>query len=88
MIIYFIKNKQLLLNYSTTIKKEMHRVKPASKNRDFPFHVEVKSQNLTGFIMTEQIKSIDYNARKVRFVEKVDKKILNKVLGITKSVIF
>ena len=59
-----------------------------STNRDFPFHVEVESQNLTGFIMTEQIKSIDYNARKVRFVEKVDKKILNKVLGITKSVIF
>lgn len=59
-----------------------------STNRDFPFHVEVDSQNLTGFIMTEQIKSIDYNARKVRFVEKVDKKILNKVLGITKSVIF
>lgn len=59
-----------------------------STNRDFPFHVEVDSQNLTGFIMTEQIKSIDYNARKVRFVEKVYKKILNKVLGITKSVIF
>jgi len=57
-------------------------------NRDFPFHVEVKSENLTGFIMTEQIKSIDFNARKVKFVEKVDEETLNKVLGITKSVIF
>lgn len=38
--------------------------------------------------MTEQIKSIDYNARKVEFVEKVDDSILNQVLGITKSVIF
>lgn len=57
-------------------------------NRNFPFHVEVKSQNLTGFIMTEQIKSIDYNARKVKFVGKLDEESLNKVLGITESIIF
>ncbi len=57
-------------------------------NRDFPFHIEVKSENLTGFIMTEQIKSIDYNARKVKFVEKINEDTLNQVLGITKSIIF
>ncbi|MFK2821481.1 type II toxin-antitoxin system PemK/MazF family toxin [Arcobacter sp. YIC-80] len=57
-------------------------------NRDFPFHVKLKSENLTGFIMTEQIKSIDYNARKVKFVEKINENTLNQVLGITKSVIF
>ncbi len=57
-------------------------------NRDFPFHVKVDSKNLTGFIMTEQIKSIDFNARKVKFVESVDKETLNKVLGITQSIIF
>jgi len=57
-------------------------------NRDFPFHVKVKSEKLTGFIMTEQIKSIDYNARKVKFVEKINENTLNQVLGITKSVIF
>ncbi|RXK14603.1 mRNA-degrading endonuclease [Halarcobacter mediterraneus] len=57
-------------------------------NRDFPFHVKLESEDLTGFIMTEQIKSIDFNARKVKFVEKVDDNILNQVLGITKSIIF
>jgi mRNA interferase MazF len=57
-------------------------------NRDFPFHVEVKSENLTGFIMTEQIKSIDYKVRKAKFVEKVNDDILAKVLGITQSIIF
>ncbi|MGP2655546.1 type II toxin-antitoxin system PemK/MazF family toxin [Malaciobacter sp. WC5094] len=57
-------------------------------NRDFPFHVKVKSEKLTGFIMTEQIKSIDFNARKVKFVERVDEETLNKVLGITKSIMF
>ena len=57
-------------------------------NRDFPFHVEVKSENLTGFIMTEQIKSIDYKVRKAKFVEKVNDDVLAKVLGITESIIF
>jgi len=56
--------------------------------RDFPFHVEVSSDKLTGFIMTEQIKSIDFKARKVKFIEKVDEKTLNQVLGITESIIF
>ena len=57
-------------------------------DRDFPFHVKLEAQNLQGFIMTEQIKSIDYNARKIQFIEKVDEEILNQVLGITKSIIF
>lgn len=38
--------------------------------------------------MTEQLKSIDYNTRKVKFVEKIDEEILNEVLGITESIIF
>lgn len=57
-------------------------------DRNFPFHVKVESENLTGFIMTEQIKSIDFGARKVKFVEELDEDTLNKVLGITKSIIF
>ena len=57
-------------------------------DRNFPFHVKVEAQNLKGYIMTEQIKSIDFNTRKVKFVEKVDEETLNQVLGITKSIIF
>ncbi len=57
-------------------------------NRDFPFHVEVNSSKLTGFIMTEQIKSIDFKARKVKFVGKVDNNTLKQVLGITESILF
>jgi len=57
-------------------------------DRDFPFHVKVNSDKLTGFIMTEQIKSIDYNVRKVKFVERVSDEVLDKVLGIVESVVF
>lgn len=57
-------------------------------DRNFPFHVKVESKNLTGFIMTEQVKSIDYNVRKVKFVERVSDEVMEKVLGILESVVF
>jgi mRNA interferase MazF len=57
-------------------------------DRNFPFHVKVESDNLTGFIMTEQIKSVDYNVRKVKFVERVSDEVMEKVLGIVESVVF
>ncbi|MCV6608117.1 MAG: type II toxin-antitoxin system PemK/MazF family toxin [Campylobacterales bacterium] len=57
-------------------------------DRNFPFHIKLDSKNLTGFIMTEQIKSIDYRTRKVKFVERVNDEILEDVLGIVESVIF
>ena len=55
--------------------------------RDFPFHIEVKSDNITGFIMGEQMKSIDYNARNIKFIEKADQKTINRILGIIDSII-
>ena len=44
--------------------------------REFPFHIEIESQNITGFIMGEQMKSIDYKSRNIKFIEK-EKESLN-----------
>ena len=55
--------------------------------RDFPFHIQVQSQNITGYIMAEQMKSIDYNARNIKFVEKAQQKTINQILGIIDSII-
>ena len=57
-------------------------------DRNFPFHVPVNSKEITGFIMSEQIKSIDYKARKVKFITKVDEEALAKVQSIVESVLF
>ena len=37
--------------------------------------------------MCEQMKSIDYHARKIKFIEKADKKTIKKVLGIIGSIL-
>ena len=55
--------------------------------RDFPFHVKVTSDNITGYIMSEQMKSIDYNARSIKFIEKADQNTINQILGIIDSII-
>jgi len=56
-------------------------------NRNFPFHIEIKSDNITGFIMGEQMKSIDYNSRNIKFIEKANQKTINQILGIIDSII-
>lgn len=55
---------------------------------NFPFHIAVQSKDLSGFVMSEQVKLIDYKARNVKFVAKVDEEVLNQVLGLVESIIF
>jgi mRNA interferase MazF len=55
--------------------------------RDFPFHIKVQSDNITGYVMSEQMKSIDYNARNIKFIEKANQNTINQILGIIDSII-
>ena len=54
--------------------------------RDFPFHIKVNSEQITGFIMVEQMKSIDYKSRKIKFIEKAKQEIIDEVLSIVESI--
>ena len=57
--------------------------------RNNPFRIDI-SQNsqLTGFIMVDQVKSLDYKSRKVLFIEKANKETVNDVLGLLDAIIF
>ncbi len=55
--------------------------------RNSPFHIEIESDNITGYIMGEQMKSIDYNSRNIKFVEKANQKTISQILGIIDSII-
>ena len=57
--------------------------------RNTLFHVEVPLESsLTGYIMVEQIKSVDYTSRNVRFVEKAPEFVLNEVLSILDACLY
>jgi len=40
-----------------------------------------------GDIMSEQMKSIDYNSRNIKFIEKANQNTINQILGIIDSII-
>jgi mRNA interferase MazF len=58
-------------------------------DRGYPFHVPIISNpTVKGFVMVEQIKSIDYRARQTTFIGKASNAILNDVLSILDACIY
>ena len=60
-----------------------------STGRGFPFHVPVpKSSSLTGFIMVEQVKSVDFRTRRAKRIERASDELLANVLSILDACIY
>ena len=52
-------------------------------NRNIAFHLAVpNTSSLTGFVMAEQVKSVDYHARKAKLVEKAPVQFVEDVVAI------
>jgi mRNA interferase MazF len=52
-------------------------------DRRIPFHLPVpKSSSLTGFVMVEQVKAIDYKARNAKFIEKAADELPEEINAI------
>jgi len=57
--------------------------------RGIPFHVEIpEGLDITGYVMAEQMKSVDFMSRKVKRISKAPKYILDDVLGILDACLF
>jgi mRNA interferase MazF len=60
-----------------------------TKDRNFPFHVTVHNHpDVTGFVMAEQVKSIDFRARKARRIGSASEAVLEEVLSILDACIY
>ena len=58
-------------------------------NRGFPFHVTIVSDpEVTGFVMVEQVKSIDFRARKAHRIGRASDGVLEEVLSILDACIY
>ncbi len=58
-------------------------------DRAFPFHVRVpESSRLRGFIMVEQVKSVDFRTRKAKRIEHAPDELLANVLSILDACIY
>jgi len=60
-----------------------------STDRGYPFHVPVpEACKLTGFVMVEQVKSVDFHARRVKRIAPRNDKLLSEVLSILDACIY
>ena len=58
-------------------------------DRGFPFHVPIASdREVTGFVMVEQVKSIDFRARRAKRIGRVSAGVLEEVLSILDACIY
>ncbi len=52
-------------------------------DRGFPFHLAVPAMaSLTGFVMVEQVKSIDYRIRRAKFIHRAPSEFVEDVLDL------
>lgn len=57
--------------------------------RRMPFHVPITGRtSLTGFVMCEQVKSLDFHARQLKFIERAPQEVLEDVLAIVDASLF
>ena len=60
-----------------------------TKDRGYPFHIAVTDNTkVTGFVMVEQVKSIDYITRKAKRIGKASDALLDEVLSILDACIY
>jgi mRNA interferase MazF len=58
-------------------------------DRGYPFHVAVTGNpQLKGFVMAEQVKSIDYRTRQAKWLGKASDPLLEEVLSILDACIY
>lgn len=60
-----------------------------SSQRDYPFHISIPAgQKVSGFVMVEQVKSIDFRFRKVRRIAKAPAVLVEETLSILDACIY
>ena len=51
-----------------------------SREKGYPFEVKIQGKKITGCVLSDQIKSLDWNKRNIEFIEKSTKEILEDIL--------
>ena len=59
-----------------------------SKIKGYPFEVSIKTKNIQGVILTDQIKSLDFKLRKIKFCQRVDKETFENALNKLSLLLF
>lgn len=57
--------------------------------RDYPFHVAIpEGSDVTGFVMVEQVRSIDFRARRAKRIGRAPDQVLQETLSLLDTCIY
>jgi len=60
-----------------------------SMRRGYPFHVEMpEGQRVTGFIVVEQVRSIDYRARQAKHIARAPVAVVDEALSLLDACLY
>jgi mRNA interferase MazF len=52
-----------------------------SKIKNYPFEVTIKSKKISGVVLADQIKSLDWKTREIEFISKENPENINKIIS-------
>jgi mRNA interferase MazF len=50
--------------------------------RNSPLHIKIENHLTTGYIMCDQLRSVDLSIRKIAFVEEIDPRLLREAIFV------
>ena len=59
-----------------------------SQEKGYPFEVEIKEGKIQGAILADQVKSLDWRKREVKFITKAPSKVINDVIELLSTLVF
>ena len=59
-----------------------------SHETGYPFEVSVRGKTMAGVILTDQIRTLDWKCRKVRFIEKTSSDVMGEVEAKIQALLF
>ena len=58
-----------------------------SQSKGYPFEVAISTRKLTGFVLSDQVKSLDWRVRQVEMIERVPDTVVQEVLAKLSSLL-
>ena len=59
-----------------------------SKTKNYPFEVKIENEKITGVVLTDQIKSLDWKTREIEFIAKETSEKINEIVDKISVLIF
>ena len=59
-----------------------------SQIKGYPFEVLINTPLISGAVLADQIKSLDWRTRNVKFIDKADAEILNEAVALFSTLLF